>query len=478
MDHLRVVLFFSFIVTLSSCGTMRSKKNILFADSSPRGLEVRNEKNESLGLTPMFFKIKPKGRRHFTFFDKGKKIGEQSYKCSWDWGGSIVPNIVLSPIFPVGTILSSAFLFTDATSKAAYVCKNSLFVSVKNLQQKKMIKKRLLALPIAVGRRSLADSIRNKWQADQFDKLRVDEELLWNEEVENEFIYRGIDHYANTEPLKIKRRFINEIGHKFKATHLVYFSVDETETSFNIQPKLFDIFNFEEVKPEYLKSYTVAKEKRTPANYWKRALRNIDLFPNAITLSYQGKATETRTVAADPTQNGEFKTSTHPEAFPKLLTLISVESVHHPQFFSSWDWGGFLSPNFGASSWRTSYLISGSPYNYDFESYHFGYTASLSAFTPLGQLNVGAGLLASYFSISDNKGYESTKLGLIFKLNMSYHKFFNERFYFTLGQRFYSPSKETTNKNEYLLESWSEYYVGLGYYFPEVKTFARNLFGL
>lgn len=478
MGHLRVALFFGFFIVLSSCGTMRSKKNILFADSSPRGLEVRNEKNESLGLTPMFFKIKPHHKRKFSFFEKGLKVGEQSYKCSWDWGGSLIPNLVIAPFFPVGTILSSAFLFTDATSKAAYVCKNSLFISTPNVEAKTISKKRIMALPIAVGRRSLADSIRRKWQTDQFNKLKADEELLWNDEVENEFIYRGVDHYANTEPLKIKRRFINEIGHKFKATHLIHFSIEETDSAFIIQPKLFDIFNFKEEEKEYLKSYTVEKEKRTPANYWKRALRNIDLFPNAITLSYQGKATEKRIVAADPTQNGEFKTSTHPEAFPKLLTLISMESVHHPQFFSSWDWGGFLSPNFGASSWRTSYLIGGSPYNYDFESYHFGYSASLSGFSPIGQINIGAGLLASYFSLSDNKGYQSTKLGLIFKLNMSYHKFFNERFYFTAGQRFYSPSKETTNKNEYLLDSWSEYYVGLGYYFPEVKTLARKLFGL
>lgn len=472
-----MVLFFAFLL-LSSCGTMRSKKNILFADSSPRGLEVRNEENHSLGHTPMFFKIKPKNKRKFSFFNNGVKVGEQDYKCSFDWGGSLIPNSVLMPVFPVGTIISSAFLFTDGASKAVYVCKNSLFHSEKKVDKKTTLKKRILALPIAVGRRSLADSIREKWRTNQFEKTKKEEVFLWDEEVENEFIYRGVDHYANTEPLKIKRRFINEIGHKFKATHLLHFSIVENKNEFIITPKLFDIFNFKEEETKYLKKFKVEKERSTPSNYWKRALRHIDLFPNAITLSYQGKPTETRVVAADPTQSGEFKTSTHPEAFPKFLTLFSVESVHHPQFFSTWDWGGFLSPNFGASSWRTSYQLNGADYNYDFESYHFGYTASLTGFSPIGQFNIGAGILGSYFSMSDNKGYESTKLGLIFKINISYHKFFNERFYFTAGNRFYSPSKETTAKNEYLLEGWNEYYVGLGYYFPEVKTFARKFFGL
>ncbi|MFT6069703.1 MAG: hypothetical protein ACJAT2_001516 [Bacteriovoracaceae bacterium] len=457
---------------------MRSKKNIIFADSTPRGLEVRNEKNDILGSTPMFFKVRPKGKRSFSFFKNGEKVGQQEYKCALDWGGSIVPNIIWSPLFPIGTILSGVFLFTDSASKAVYVCKNSLFVETEKKPLEKKSKKKIIALPIAVGRGSLADLIRDHWHENQFKTNHIDEEFLWNESIEHEFIYRGIDLYANTEPLKIKRRFINEIGHKFGATHLLHFSIEETKTEFIVTPKLYDIFTFKSEEASFLNKYLIEKEKQTPANFWRRALRNIDFFPNALTLSYSARPKEKRIVVADPTQNGEFDTSTHPEAFPKFLTLFSVESVHHPQFFSSWDWGAFLSPNFGASSFRTSYSINGTAYNYDFESYHMGYTASLTGFTPIGQLNIGIGLLGSYYSLSDNTGYENSKFGLIVKLNLSYHKFFNERFYFTAGQRFYSPSKETTQKNEYQLESWGEYYMGFGYYFPEVKTIARKLFGL
>ncbi len=69
-----MVLFLSLLLVLSSCGTMRSKKNIIFADSEPRGLEVRNEKNKVLGLTPLFFKVKPRGKRTFSFFKEEVKL--------------------------------------------------------------------------------------------------------------------------------------------------------------------------------------------------------------------------------------------------------------------------------------------------------------------------------------------------------------------------------------------------------------------
>ena len=473
-----LVPLFIFILFLCSCGTMKSKRNIIFADSTDRGVSVVNEKGQILGTTPFFFKIKPGSKRIFKFYRDKKLLGEKEYKCRWDWGGSIVPNILWTPLFPIGTIVSSIALVTDASSKGLYVCKGSVLFDSGKKTQAKQTKRTIIGFPISIGQGELANQIMSFWKKNIFEKQSSEDTFVWNQDVEDAFVYRGVDLYANTNPKKIKRRFVNEIGLEFGGTHFLHFEVKEETKHFQITPKLYDAFTFVEEKTNYLKSFKMKKKKRTAFNYWKKILRNIDLFPNAITLTYSGNPKEQREVGLDPTKSGEYKTNKHPDAFPKIFTTVGVESVRHPQFFSSWDWGGFLSPNFGASSWRSSYILEGTEYNFDFESYNFGYNASLTGFSPLGQLSIGIGLTGSYFSMSDSRGYQESKIGLMTRTFINYSKFFNERLYFTSGVRFYSPSKSITGKTEYTLEAWNEYYVGLGYYFPEVKTFARRLLGL
>ncbi len=435
-----------------------------------------NEKGETLGTTPFFFKIRPASKRNFSYLLEDQKR-EVPYECQLDWGGSLVPNLIWSPLFPVGTILSTVMMSTAAVSNAMYECKRPIEFKVENISEK-IKKKRIAVIPIAVGSHELSERIIGFWKKTFFDKNKKDETFLWNDEVIEEFLYRGIDLYVDTSPHKIKRRFLNQIGHKLNLTHFLYFKVVDKKDHFEIKPILYDAFKITEVEGKYLKTFSLKKNKKTLGSIWSKILRNIDFFPNSITLTYQGRAKEIREVPLDLRQSGEFRTNSHPDAIPKALTLFGVESVHHPQFYDPWDWGGFLSPNFGASSWRSSYLINGSPYNFDFESYLFGYNAYLAGFTPLGQLRVGLGLNLAYISMSDNRGFENSKIGLMTGSFVSYYKFFGDRFYITGGVKNYNVPGSFTNRSEYRLKSWTEVYGGIGYYFPEVKSFARKLFGL
>lgn len=470
-------LFFAFFL-LTSCGTIRSKKNIIFADSEPRGLIVKNEKGEELGVTPFFFKVNPGDKRKFSFLYKEKFIGDESYRCKWDWGGSVVPNALWAPLYPVGTILSGIFFTADATTRGLYVCKDS--VLLKSSLEKKNIEKKIviIGMPIAIGQSVLAEKAIGFWRENIFEKHKKDEEFLWNQSIEDEFVYRGVDLYADTNPTKIKRRFINQVGHKFNGTHFLHFEVKEEDKYFSFKPVLYDAFTFKQIEAPYLKPFKMKKEVKTSKNYWKRILRNIDLLPNAVTISHHTQPVEKRDVQATSGQSGQFHTNNHPSAFPKLVTMFGVESVRHPQFFSNWDWGGFLSPHFGASSWRSSFPIASETYDFDFQSYYLGYNATLTGFSPLGQITVGIGINASYVILNDSRGLNEAKVAPMIVYLMNYKKFFNDRFYFTFGTKFFDVDNSVTGKLEYTLKNWNEAYVGLGYYFPEVKTFARRLLGL
>ena len=235
-----------------------------------------------------------------------KSLGKRNTDASGIGGGSIVPNALWSPIFPVGSILTGIFMLADRTTKGLYVCKDSVFLKSVMESKERPRKKRIIGMPIAIGRGELAEKAVRYWHDEVFQKKRKDEEFVWNNEVENEFVYRGVDLYADTRPQKIKRRFINEIGHKFKDTHFVHFELNETKDYFEFTPKLYDAFTFKEVKANFLTKFKMKKEKATAKNYWKRLLRNINLFPNAVTLSYHTKPVEVREVSLDPSQTGEF----------------------------------------------------------------------------------------------------------------------------------------------------------------------------
>ena len=117
-------------------------------------------------------------------------------------------------------------------------------------------------------------------------------------------------------------------------------------------------------------------------------------------------------------------------------------------------------------------------YNFDYQAYIFGYNASVTGFSPLGQITLGIGYNLAYLILGDSKELNVAKVGSMIGAFGNYSKFFNERVYYTMGFKSYFPATSSTESPEYKLKGWSETYIGLGYYFPEVKTFARKLIGL
>jgi hypothetical protein len=122
----------------------------------------------------------------------------------------------------------------------------------------------------------------------------------------------------------------------------------------------------------------------------------IDLLPNSIIMSATSNVFETREVALQPSETlKEVRTKSHPNKFPKIMTLFLLDTAHHPRFYEVWDNSVFFSPTFGASSWQSNYKVAGIDYEFLFESYYAIYDASFSIFTPIGEFNgfIGAGLM-------------------------------------------------------------------------------------
>ncbi|TNF00925.1 MAG: hypothetical protein EP326_05655 [Deltaproteobacteria bacterium] len=468
MKHFFILILLSLVV---SCGTLKKRDNIVFADSSPRGLEVKDEKGKVLGKTPFFLEVDTFKRQTYSFFSEEEKTNV-SYGCPFDWGGSIIPDL----IFVFQPVISATFLITDLLTGGAYVCRKPIHATMKVDESKvKLIQRnrRILVLPIASRDKVLSDKIIKSWEKTRFRKLKKDEELVWNESTESSFFVRGLDHYADTHPDRIRRRFLNEVGLEFNATHFLHFDLekDKKKKLIKVTPVLYDAFTLAPVEADYLKPFKVRDTEYDSYGFLARVVDFLHILPNSIRGGFSAVAAEKR----QPDKNTEYKVERHPDQLNQLITFFGFDSVHHPRFFDSWDLAGFLSPSLGSSSFKSTQNLSSGQYEVLLESYYIDYNASFRVFTPFGQIGTGFGLGLMGFIFSDNRNLEYSSTTAYTHYFFDYTYFFSDRWFFKLAYDFYQPTKGKIHSDYYDLISWKEASVRVGYYFPEIKSITRKL---
>jgi hypothetical protein len=471
------VLLLLLTLVVTSCGTFSGSKNILIADSTPRGVKVYNEQDKFLGTTPFFFKAKPTWKREFTFKNK-KIVVPFKYKCQTDWGGAVAPDTIITALNPA---VGSVFIITDYLSGGLWRCRKPMHPTLdSNDFQLSIRKKRILILPVISSDREVSRKIITFFKKKIFKKYNNEEAILIDNEATKEALFeRGLDNYADTHPDNIRREFLNELGEKFNLTHFYYFQTIEKENTIIVKPILFDAFTVHPVKVKYSKSFKLKQKNKSGFNFLKKVISMIDFLPNSIIMGYSYNPTENREVNLDPSQTlVEARTNSHPDAFPRLITLLLLDTAHHPRFYDSWDFSGFLSPRFGASSWKSAYSVSGLDYEFLFSSYFAIYDASASIFTPFGEFNFAFGVGIMHYSAEDNQTFNNSKIASLSHFGVSYTTFIGSRTYIKLSVDTYiAPDKEEEQikTDYYKLTSWKEIRFGIGYYFPEIKALTRKL---
>lgn len=472
MNHFKSILLIFLAFTISSCGTLKKRESMIYADSKPRGLKVKNEKGEVLGTTPFFFKVKTRRKRYFTFFEKDYKQ-KVKYKCQIDWGMSIAPDLV----FIFNPFISGAFLVTDFLSGGAYKCRKPVLLKVtKSKPITKTRTKKIIVLPISTHDKGLSDKIIKMWKSKIHSKIANDKsEIIWNEETESAFFVRGMDHYADTHPKNIKRRFLNEVGAKFDATHFLHFKIEKKKKRIVVTPTLYDAFNLESSRENYLKKFSLKDKAYDSFGFWQKVVRMIDILPNSIRFGFSNVDNEELYTDNTLTEFKEYDVERHPEALNQLLTFVGLDSVHHPRFYDAWDYGGFLSPSLGASSFKSNQQNIDQGYEVLFESYYIAYDATFGIFTPFGQFGGGLGLGFMLFNFEDNRNESYMSTTRITHLIFNYTYFLSDRTFFKLAFDHYKPKAGKVHSELYDLKGWTEYSIGFGYYFPEIKAITRKI---
>ncbi len=468
---MRFIFLFILLTSVTGCGTLKKRDNIVYADSTPRGLVVKGEDGKVIGKTPFFLEVDTFKRRTYSFFNNEQSL-EVRYGCPFDWGGSIVPNL----IFIFQPAITATFMITDLLTGGAYVCRKPIQADLKDsIGDKKLSQrnKRILVLPLATRDKALSDKIIKSWKKAFFDKHKKDEEVIWSNETESAFFVRGLDHYADTHPEKIRRRFLNEVGLQFNATHFLHFSLekDKKKKLIRVIPVLYDAFTLEQIESPFLKIFRVKDTEYDSYGLLAKIVDSLHILPNAIRGGFSQVTGEQRY----PNKDQSHSVERHPDQLNQLLTFIGLDSVHHPRFYDSWDLNGFLTPSIGASSYLSKQGLTDGVYEVLLESYYIDYNASLRIFTPFGQWGIGAGLGLMAFNFSDNRNLEYTSTTQYFHIMADYTFFISDRWFMKLAFDTYAPKKGKIHSDYYDLAGWSETSIRVGYYFPEIKSITRKI---
>ena len=183
--------------------------------------------------------------------------------------------------------------------------------------------------------------------------------IIWNDLTESAFFVRGLDHYADTRPENIRRRFLNEIGIEFDATHFLHFELkkDKENKLIEVDQNLYDAFTLKQESADYVKRFKIRDTEYDSRGLLHKIVDSLYILPNSIRgvtrVDYETRHSD---------KSVQHKVDRHPDQLNQLLTFIGLDSVHHPRFFNSWDFAGFFTPSIGASSFKSKQELSDGTY--------------------------------------------------------------------------------------------------------------------
>ena len=478
--------FFTFALLLfvSGCGSLRKPKNIIPVTSAshPQFFTFQHEEDEQnkrIYQTPQWIDLPNKRVQQFYLLKKkGKKFSKSPFKvrCSVRWSQSVVPAALMMPFFPVGSIFGGAMLMTDIFTAGAYGCEKPL--QLQNLPpQSGTFKKKVVLLPFPAP---VKNTTLNKKILKAYQKLirkKGDFEVSKNYE---DVLAYGLNSYRTFSNEKdyqknFKPRVRYEIAYTHNASHLVFFDVKESKDGkiLTVKTKTTNAYEngFSTPIPEIKFKVRNKESGNSVFSYLVRAIRFI---PNSLTIGFKNDPTVSAT-NSNTFLNVQQKD--HPDSFPKVATLLGFESVEHPQFYDSWDYGFFLTPGLGAQGFRLEYnLADSTQVRLNTQGYFLDFSGRVSGFSPFGIFSLSIGpTLSMLFQQEDISGqsFSSTYIGV--KVGFSHQLFLSNRIFTNIAVSNYSVQED--NKDIFpgaKLSNIQTVYIGLGYYFPQMANFANK----
>jgi hypothetical protein len=463
-----------FTLILNSCGTILRTHDPIAVDSDPRGIVVKNNKDELLGHTPFYLSLENK-RKHSLFLP-----GEEfSFSCPANWSRSLVPNALWLVAGVPGMVISGMSYLIDGINGQLFHCHQGFLIRPKGKQAIALnTSKRILVFPPMANEKLFSRKIVQAFRDTLFPvQAKTDDELFANEDDLDMLEVFGFDHRSNKEgELFFESRRLDRVLAQFKATHILVFELQATKPGeTTVIPILYDAFTKEKVVNTEFKNFRV-RVIDDQAPLIEKLARVINFFPNTVQMSYYIRPT-VRGVwpSFGIDEKDEYQTVRHPKALPVVLSIFSLGSVEHPQFFDDWDFSFRTFPVLGASSWRLNLTSQVPDYIMQMQSYYVIYSAGMTFHTAIGAFGLDAGMGLAFFDWDDSYGGSEQESKMLVRIGFGYTAFINQRLFFRFGVEQYG-TKNVGRPDHFQLDSWTDIYTGLGFYTPDIFSSLKSLF--
>lgn len=482
LDKMKIFLFPSILLLflLSSCGTLKKPHNIIPVVSKEGSRKfIYLDENEELkkGETPTWVDL-PSGRVHEFYLTKEdlKLKKGMKVRCDLRWSRSVIPALVFAPIFPVGTVVGGSMFSLDLMTGRSHECDDLVWLEGKG---KKITfgKPKILALPVP-----LRDEILSKKVILTLEKfLKGKGELVSYESAEDAFSDYGLSSYRTFSDMEsYKKNYRSKLRYRLaaslKATHLAFFKVLENEKGEISKVEVHFENAFEGGNYQKLKKLSLSLKNLNREESFSRTFFSAFRFlPNSISAGYKQR-TNNNGIGPVNANYTTFSLNDHPDAFPKAVTFLGLESVEHPQFYSPWDFGAFFGPGLGTASFQGQYrLFDGTQKILNTSGYFFDFSLTVVGFSPFGQLSVSLGPSMNLLFQDDEitgQSYTSSRLGI--RIGVAHKFFLTDRLYTILSYTSYGVDPKADLDPTLQIAQIQSTFIGLGYYFPQLTNLMRS----
>lgn len=447
---------------MSSCGSFESGKRTVFIQNDSKVTKFKLD--EKVYKTPIFLKL-GRGRKHYLELNKKHNF---VYRCQFDFRNSIIPNSIFLLTGASGLLISGSMFGTDLLTGGLYHCQNDINLSVEKADKK--VSRKILVVPPPISDPIIQEKILKHWREKVFEKNKQDQDLLINFELGSEILIgEGVNVQTNNPPSKWPRAQFNRVGEKLQFTHIVYFHVTKREKSISVRSKLYSHLTKRVEKKNDLSKLMVINqfEVKLKDYFWKA----FKFLPNSIAINMLNN------LDVKPSSSTEVNLKDHPNAWPKAIRFLALESTLNYDLYRNWQAGVYFAPSLNADTWSidAKYGEGEEPYFVHSQILQFLYGSYLYWKTPFGAWSIGANAGLGIIDNSSNLPVDETHYRLIYNFNVRCQYNFTRRFYIAYDAR-QVKVKMAQLGQDVKLGDYIVYNLRLGFYLPEIESWFKSFF--
>jgi len=464
MNYLKFLLPFFLI----SCGIIKTHKEYITIDSSPRGLEVLRQvegKKEvkKIGMTPMYLEV-PKGAEdRYTFKDPNNKkysvksTPKNTCRLFLEGEGFATKDEAEKKGVSLSQFAES-WAPQNLLKGSNFECIRMVRAELKKstILKNKKICRTYLIMPPRSSYQKVSVDLANAWIDQVFKKKKKKcDKVITPLVAEEHLLFLGISELKGPQDItELDYQKFIDLGAKFKATDVVFLPYTQKDKTFTVTPKIYDIHKGVKGPGTLAQKYTKNLDVSGGYKFSNTLFSLFRFIPNGI--AAQGKFQNKLHGYGDA---GSFK-----HVYDDFSFSVAFNNLQYPQY--KWKSQTRIVPQLVWQDWGED--LSMDLYGLIFDYKWFFHLP------PGGVAVLRGGLGGTYiYAKWDEKNYRRSVGTLIADLGAEFYFFPWERIYLLFGYRRYFIPKVIKGP-EYAVTGESRFFLNIGYFWPEMRTAARR----